>query len=157
MKIFETSKDIIELAEKKFWETSLAQLGVNLKILSVTKSKNVLKISRASAITQALTKKDVILTVYEEAFDRLSDEFKEKLIEGAISNIAYDTEKDKLSVESDIAKELFRMRKKYQNYVDIVETSYLVIEQIEEEEKQRKEEEKMRKAEARAAKKKNNG
>jgi len=157
MKIFETSKDIIELAEKKFWETSLAQLGVNLKILSVTKSKNVLKISRASAITQALTKKDVILTVYEEAFDRLSDEFKEKLIEGAISNISYDTEKDKLSVESDIAKELFRMRKKYQNYVDIVETSYLVIEQIEEEEKQRKEEEKMRKAEARAAKKKNNG
>lgn len=155
MKIFETSKDIIELAEKKFWETSLAQLGVNLKILSVTKSKNVLKISRASAITQALTKKDVILTVYEEAFDRLSDEFKEKLIEGAISNIAYDTEKDKLSVEGDIAKELFRMRKKYQNYVDIVETSYLVIEQIEEEEKQRKEEEKMRKAEARAAKKKN--
>ena len=155
MKIFETSKDIVELAEKKFWETSLAQLGINLKILSVTKSKNVLKVSRASAITQALTNKDVILTVYEDAFDRLSDEFKEKLIEGAISNIAYDTEKDKLSVESDIAKELFRMRKKYPNYVDIVETAYLIVEQIEEEERQRKEEEKMRKAEARAAKKKN--
>jgi hypothetical protein len=60
-------------------------------------------------------------------------------------------------VESDIAKELFRMRKKYENYVDIMETSYAIIEQIEEEEKQKKEEEKMRKAAEKAAKKKNKG
>jgi hypothetical protein len=95
--------------------------------------------------------------VYEEAFDRMSDEFKNKLMEGAISNISYDNEKDKLNVEGDIAKEIFRMRRKYENYVDIVETSYLVVEQIEEEEKQRKEEEKLRKAEERAAMRRNQG
>ena len=154
-KIFETSQDIAELAQDKFEETGLPQMGINLKVLSITKSKNVLKVSRANATTHFLTDKDVILIVYEEAFDRLSDEFKNKLMEGAISNIGYDTEKDKLNVENDIAKEIFRMRRKHENYVDVVETSYLVVEQIEDEEKRRKEEERLRKAEERAAKKRN--
>jgi hypothetical protein len=156
-KIFETSADIAELAQDKFEETGLPQMGINLKVLSITKSKNVLKVSRANATTHFLTDKDVILIVYEEAFDRLSDEFKNKLMEGVLSNISYDTEKDKLNVEGDIAKEIFRMRRKYDNYVDMVETSYLVIEQIDEEEKQRKEEEKIRKAEEKAAKRRENG
>ena len=156
-KIFETSQDIAELAQDKFEETGLPQMGINLKVLSITKSKNVLKVSRANATTHFLTDKDVILIVYEEAFDRLSDEFKNKLMEGAISNISYDTEKDKLIVESDIAKEIFRMRRKHENYVDVVETSYLVVEQIEDEEKRRKEEERLKKAEERAAKKRNQG
>jgi hypothetical protein len=154
-KIFETSQDIAELAQEKFEDTGLAQMGINLKVLSVTKSKSVLKVSRANATTHFLTDKDVILVVYEEAFDRLSDEFKNKLMEGAISNISYDTEKDKLNVEGDIAKEMFRMRRKYENYVDAMETSYIVIEQIEDEEKRKKEEEKLKKAEERAAKKRN--
>lgn len=140
-KIFETSADIVELAQDKFEETGLAQMGINLKVLSTTKSKTVLKASRANATTQHLTGKDVILVVYEEAFDRLTDEFKSKLMEGAISNISYDSEKDRLNVDGDFAKELFRMRRKYENYVDIAETSYLVVEEIEEEEKRRKEEE----------------
>ena len=152
-KIFETSQDIAELAQDKFEDTGLAQMGINLKVLSITKAKNVLKVSRASATTHFLTNKDVILLIYEEAFDRLSDEFKSKLMEGAISNITYDSEKDKINVEGDIAKEIFRLRKKYDNYVDAVETSYIVMQQIEDEEKQRKEEEKMRKAAEKAAKK----
>lgn len=156
MKIFETSQDIAELAQDKFEDTGLAQMGINLKVLSITKAKNVLKVSRASATTHFLTNKDVILLIYEEAFDRLSDEFKSKLMEGAISNITYDSEKDKINVESDIAKEIFRLRKKYDNYVDAVETSYIVMQQIEDEEKQRKEEEKMRKAAEKAAKKNQN-
>lgn len=139
-KFFETSADIAELAQDKFEDTGLAQMGIELKVISVTKAKNVLKASKAGATIQYLTKKDAILIVYEEVFDRLSDEYKEKLMEGALSNISYDTEKDKLNVETDIAKEIFRMRQKYENYVDIVEASYIVAQQIEDEEKQRKEE-----------------
>lgn len=138
-KIFETSADIAELAQAKFDETPLSDLGINLKILSTTKSKTMLKVSRANATTQFLTNKDVILVIYEEAFDRLSDEYKEKLMEGVISNVSYDTDKDKLNVENDIAKEIFRMRRKYENYVDMIEASYLVMQQIEDEEKERKE------------------
>jgi len=154
-KFFETSQDIAELVQSKWEETGLAQMGIELKLISVTKAKNVLKASKAGATINYLTKKDAFLIIYEEAFDRLSDEYKERILEGALSNISYDTEKDKLNVENDIAKELFRMRRKYENYVDIMEASYGVINQIEEEEKERKEAEKAQKAAAREAKKKN--
>jgi hypothetical protein len=153
-KFFETSQDIAELVQSKWEDTGLAQMGIELKLISITKAKNVLKASKAGATINYLTKKDAFLIIYEEAFDRLTDEYKEKIIEGALSNISYDAEKDKLNVEGDIAKELFRMRRKYENYVDIMEASYLVISQIEEEEKERKEAEKAQKAAAREAKKK---
>ena len=154
-KFFETSQDIAELVQSKWENTGLAQMGIELKLISVTKAKNVLKASKAGATINYLTKKDAFLIIYEEAFDRLSDEYKERILEGALSNISYDTDKDKLNVETDIAKELFRMRRKYENYVDIMEASYLVINQIEEEKKERKEAEKAQKAAAREAKKKN--
>lgn len=154
-KFFETSQYIAELVQSKWENTGLAQMGIELKLISVTKAKNVLKASKAGATINYLTKKDAFLIIYEEAFDRLSDEYKERILEGALSNISYDTDKDKLNVETDIAKELFRMRRKYENYVDIMEASYLVINQIEEEEKERKEAEKAQKAAAREAKKKN--
>lgn len=147
MKIFETSADIVELAQEKFEDTGLPQMGVDLKVLSVTKAKSVLKVQRANAATHFMTKKDILLTVYEEAFDRLSDEHKNLLMEGVISNISYDTEKDKLNVDTDFAKEIIRMRRKYPNYVDIAEETYLVIDQIEDEERQRKEEERLAKKE----------
>ena len=156
-KFFKTSEDIANMIQDIFENTSLPQMGVELKVISITKAKNVLKASKASATVHYLTNNDAVLIVYEDALDRLSDEYKVKLIEGALSNISYDTDKDKVAVESDIAKEMFRMRKKYENYVDILETSYIIIDEIEEEEKQRKEEEKIRKAEERAAKKRNNG
>ena len=155
MKIFETSKEFLELAQSKFEDAGLMHT-VSLRVLSTKKSKNVLKVSRANAILNGVTQDDVVLVIYEEALDRLSDEFKEKLMEGVFSNVSYDSEKDKVIVENDIAKEIFRMRRKYENYVDILETAYVAMEQIEEEEKQRKEEEKARKAEERAAKR-NNG
>jgi hypothetical protein len=153
-KIFETSKDFLELAQSKFEDAGLMHT-VSLRVLSTKKAKNVLKVSRANAILNGVTRDDVVLIIYEEALDRLSDEFKSELMEGAFSNVSYDSEKDKLNVEGDIAKEVFRMRRQHENYVDVMETSYLVIEQIEDEEKRKKEEEKLQKAEERAAKKRN--
>lgn len=151
-KIFEPCNDTIDLAEDLFENTGLPQMGINIKVLATTKAKNVVKVSKANPTTQYLTSKDVIMVVYEEAFDRLTDDYKSKLMEGALSNVSYDDEKDKLNVESDIAKEMFAMRQKYSNYVDIMEASYLTISQIEEEEKEKKEQEKA----AKAAKKKGN-
>ena len=155
-KFFETSEDIAELAQSKFEETGLPQMGIDLKVISVTKSKNVLKATKAGATIHYLTKKDAILVIYEEAFDRLTDEYKEKLMEGVLSNVSFDTEKDKLLVDNSRYGEFIRMRRKYPNYGDIIETATMVIEQIAEEEKQKKEEEKLRRAEERAANKRNN-
>lgn len=138
MKIFETSQEFVDLALDKFDETTLPQIGINLKVISVARAKQILKVTRANPTTQFLTNKDIILTIYEEAFDRLSDEYKEKLMEGALSNVTYDFDKDKLNVDNDFSREIFRMRKKYDNYVDIAETSYQVIEEILEEEREKK-------------------
>ena len=151
-KLFNTSQDIKDLAQSKWEETGLAQMGINLKCISTPKAKTILKVQRANATTNFLTKNDVILTIFEEAFDRLTDEHKNVLMEGAISNIAYDSEKDKLNVEGDFAKEIFRMRRKYDNYVDIAEESYIIIETIEDEERRRKEEERLAKKEKRQKK-----
>lgn len=151
-KIFEPCSETIELAEDLFEDTCLNQVGINIKVLATTKAKNVVKVSKANPTTQYLTSRDIIVVVYEEAFDRLTDEYKKKLMEGAFSNVSYDTEKDKLNVETDIAKEMFTMRRKYSDYVDVMEASYLAIQQIEEDEKEKKEMEKA----AKAAKKKGN-
>ena len=144
MKLFETSEDIRNLAFEKWEETDLDNV-INLKIISTPKAKTILKVQRANATTHFLTQKDVIVTVYEEAFDRLTDEHKAILLEGILSNVSYDSEKDKMLVETDIAKEIFRMRRKFPNYVDILEEAYIVINQIENEEQERKEAERLAK------------
>lgn len=146
-KLFNTSDDIKELILENWSETGLEHIGINLKIISTPKAKTILKAQRANATTHFLTQKDIIITVFEEAFDRLTDEHKNILAEGCLSNISYDSEKDRINVESDFAKEIFRMRKKYDNYVDIAEESYLIVEQIEDEEKRKKEEERLAKKE----------
>lgn len=156
-KIFKTDDDIVDLAEELFDETSLPQMGINLKVMSVTKAKDVIKVSKANATTEFLTNSEDIVTlyIYEDAFDRLSEEYQKILMEGALSNISYDSEKGKLNIDNSRYGEALRMRRKYGNYIDVIETSVLVIDEIQEEERQRKEEEKERKAQERAAKRRN--
>ena len=151
-KIFKTDEAIVDLARDKFEETGLSQLGVNLKVMSVTKAKQPLKISRANATTEYLIKDSDVITlfVYEDVFDRLTDDYKELLMEGALSNVSYDTEKERILIDNGQYSELLRMRRKYPNYVDVVETAQLIMDDIVEEEKRKKEEER----EAKKAKKK---
>lgn len=154
-KIFTTSDDVLEIVDKKFQETSLNEYGVTLKVMSVTKSKDIIKVSKASATTEFIAKKDgmVQLFIYEAAFDRLPDDAKEMLIEMALSNVSYDTDKDKILVETNPFKQIFAMRKKYGNDIlDKMELSSVIIEEIEEEEKEKK----IAEREAKKAKKNNN-
>ena len=142
-KIFETSADISELAHKKFEETGLQQMGVTLKVMSLTKAKDVLKVSRANATTEFLTKKSDVITlyVYEDVFDRLTDVQKEMIMEGVLSNVSYDGEKDKLIIDNRRYGELARMKHKFTNYADVLELTLVIMDEIIEEEKARKEEE----------------
>ena len=153
-KIFETCADISELAHKKFDETGLAQMGVTLKVMSLTKSKDVLKVSRANATTEFLTKKSDVVTlfVYEDVFDRLTDAQKDMLMEGVLSNVSYDGEKDKLIIDNRRYGELARMKHKFPDYADVLETTLIIMDEIIEEEKARKEEEREAKKLARKSK-----
>ena len=138
-KIFKTTKDVADTIEDVFGSTGLDAF-LNLRIMSLTKAKDIVKITKASAATEFLTNSDCTIQVfvYEAAFDRLTDPQKVKLIEGAFSNVYYDSEKDKVSVDNSQYGEILRMRQKYEDYVDLIETGQLLIQQIDEEEKERK-------------------
>lgn len=136
MKLFKTDEDIANLAFDVFNETGLAQLGISLKVMSVNKSREILKISKANATTEFLTNSDDIICLYifQSVFDKLTDEQKIILLEGIFTRVFFDTEKDKLIINSDQYYDVFSMGKKYGNhYVETLETAYLIKESVEEE------------------------
>ena len=145
-KLFTTCDDIAELIMKQFDETGLEAYGINLKIMSTKKAKDILKVSKASPTTEFIIKRDSVIQVcvYEAAFDRLPDDAKNLLVEMALSTINYDSERDKLTVDNNPYYQLFNAKRKYtaDMVLNIVELGYSVIEQIEQEEKEKKEAEK---------------
>lgn len=144
-KFFETSEDVVEMANEAFINAGLKDYGLTLKIMSVTKSKDVIKVSKANPTTEFLTKKEGIiqLQIYEAAFERLDDTAKSMFLEMALSNISYDFEKEKVNVDTVPFNQIFRMRQKYGNeFLDKLEMGYIIIQQIADEEKERKEAEK---------------
>lgn len=137
-KLFETTEDYVELIHDQFDKTGLGPMGINLKVLSISKQKELIKVSKTSATTAFLTHNDIQLTLYEEAFERLPKDMQIRLVETALSNVWYDSDKDKLNVETNPFIQIFNMRKKYPTIVDDLETAHLTIKQLEDEEKERK-------------------
>ena len=139
-KIFETSEDLANLGQSKFIETGLSDVGIRLKVLSLTKSNVAAKVQKANATTNFIShgQIDLVLYLYEDVLDRLDEDTRGRLIEGALSNAYYDSEKDKLNIDNSPFGEVIRMSKKYPNYIQDLETVQLTIEQIVEEEKERK-------------------
>ena len=153
-KVFKSSDDIVELIENQFAETGLEPYGINLKILSTVKSKDLMTVTKESAKTEFLSKsRDLItLTVYEALFDRLDDEAKEMLTEMYLSGISYDSEKDKIMVDKNPVNLILNMRRKYgDDILNKVELVQMVMQEMIEEEKEKKRQEK----EAKKAKKNN--
>lgn len=162
-KLFKTSDDVFDFINDVWMETDCARIGVNLKIISTPKAKQILKLSKASASTEFLIREDDVITlvVYEEAWDRLSELNRLLLIKGVFSVVGYDTEHDKLIIDNSPYADLFNMRhaldKNGNEYLDVydntLEAASLVIKQIEDEERQKKEEKKERKRAEKEAKK----
>jgi hypothetical protein len=139
-KIFDTSEDLVTLSQSIFAKTGLDSVGIRMKVLSLTKSNVAAKVSKANATTNFISHGsiDIVLYLYEEVLDRLDEDARGRLIEGALSNAYYDSEKDKLNIDNSPFGEVIRMSKKYPNYIQDLETVQLTIEQIVEEEKERK-------------------
>lgn len=162
-KLFKTSDDIFEFINNEWESTSTAKIGVQLKVISTQKARQILKLSKASATTEYLIREQDVLTlvVYEEAWDRLSDLNKTLLLKGVLSVVDYDTEKEKLSIDTRPYADLFAMRhakdangnEYLDKYDETLEAAALLIQQIEDEEREAKEAEKERKAAEKAAKK----
>lgn len=164
-KPFKTSDDVFEFITNEWNNHNCSNVGINLKVVSTPKSKQILKLSKASATTEFLIREDDVITlvVYEDAFNRLDDMNKLLLIKGVFSLVSYDYDKDKLIIDNRPYSDLFNMRHSCDSngneyldkYDNALEIAAMTIEQIEEEEKQKKEEEKKRKRQEKEMKKAN--
>lgn len=153
-KIFKTSEDIVELIEDKFADTGLEPYGINLKIISTVKSKDLMTVTKESAKTEFLSKSNdlITITVFEALFDRLDDDTKIIMTEMFLSGISYDSEKDKILVDRNPINLILNMRQKYGDCIlDKVEQVQIIMQEMIEEERERKRQER----EAKKAKKNN--
>lgn len=154
-KFFEVSDDTQELFDKMVNDKGLVHY-MNLKCLGTSKSKKLIEVKRCPPLGEQIAKKDsvVCVIIFEEAFDRLSDEIKEVLLDDALSTIRYDDEKDKIIIGAPSITVTVGGRQKHGDLlVNYAETAVLVMQQIEDEKKEEKERQKAE----RAAKRKNNG
>lgn len=144
-KIFSSSEDVQNIMQESFANTGLNSYGVTLRVMSVSKSKSVLKLTKASPTTEFLVDKSSILQVYvyEAAFERLPEESKHLLIEMMFSSVSYDLDKDKLVIDTNPLHQIFSMRRKYKdNFDDVldkIELGDAIILEIEDELKAQKE------------------
>ncbi len=162
-KLFKTSEDVFDFITNEWDNTNCSNIGVNLKIVSTPKSKQLLKLSKASATTEFLIREDDVITlvVYEEAWNRLDDLNKLLLIKGVFSTVSYDFDHEKLVIDNRPYADLFNMRhatdangdEYLDKYDNALEIASLTISQIEDEERQKKEEEKEKKRLEKEAKK----
>ena len=138
-KIFETDESIVNLARDRFEDTGLAHYGVDLKVMSLTKANQLVKVSKASATTEFLAKTSdcIQMFIYEEAFDRLDEKSKNLILEGALSVVSYDSERERIVIDNTPFAEIFNMRRKYGDlYTDLLESTFEMIKSIEEQKKE---------------------
>lgn len=112
-----------------------------VKPLSITKSKQLIKVQKANATTEYIGKcpDSVFMYVYEAAFDRLDGRAKELLVRDALNSVNYDTEKDKIVMGCPQITVSCDGRAKYgDELVNAAEAGVLAIRQIEEEDKEKK-------------------
>ena len=139
-KIFKPSDETIEFVESHFSDTGLDHF-ITLKVIGVSKQSQVFSVSKANGLIEYIGNLDdaVVVSVYEDAFDRLDDNTKNLLIKDALAQISYDDEKEKIIITKPQIMVTVGGRQTFgENLIDAVEASLHVIESIEEEVKEQK-------------------
>lgn len=127
--------------------------GVDFQVYNLLKTKNeVVRVQKANEIAEILTNREdlVIVSIFERAFDKVDDKTRRMWIESALSQVAFDTEKEKVVIggEPTITVPLGMYHKYDKLAVDMAELEQLTLQQIrdeDEEEKARKKAEKQEK------------
>ena len=139
-KFFELSEENKEVFDT-IWDNTGMVHYVDLKLLGVSKAREVVKVQKTNPQAEYLGKcpDSIICTVYEEAFDRLDEKGKKLLAEDALSIVSYDSEKDKIIVGAPQIVVTVGGRAKYgEELINVAESAVLAIQQIAEEEAERK-------------------
>jgi hypothetical protein len=155
MKLFPMSEDIQELCLEVMKNecSGLAAIGLNFKFVGTTKANTVVRLIKGNPLLEYIADESQIITItiYEKAFDKLTDEYKKLILASAFASVEYDAEKDKVSISDGGISLNESIYFKYREpSVLAIFNGKAAIKQIQEEEK----EEKVRAAEERAQKKK---
>ena len=140
-KFSELSEDIQEIVDKIIDETGLHNY-MTIKTFAVAKSKELVKVSRASALAEHLGKVSdcVTILIYERAMERLNPRQQAILLRDAINNISFDGEKDRILIGAPKITVTIGGRAKYgEELIDAAECSVHAMQQIIDEEKEAKE------------------
>ena len=127
----------------EIWPLALNKIG-----------NNVGEIVKGSDLTNLKAGKNVIaIALCEEAFNQVDDKTQNMWIEALISQIYYDSKKEKIKIEKPEISVTTGMYNKYQGLaVDMAVLAQLTMEQLREQEKERKEQEKLLKKEKKSKK-----
>ena len=127
----------------EIWPLALNKIG-----------NNVGEIVKGSDLTNLKAGKNVVaIALCEEAFRQVDDKTQNMWIEALISQIYYDSEKEKIKIEKPEITVTSGMYNKYQGLaVDMAVLAQLTMEQLREQEKERKEQEKLLKKEKKSKK-----
>lgn len=166
-KLRKSSDEVIEFVEKILAEETLLENYITWRILSNDKQKQLIQISKSSAITEyfAQMRDSVIIIINEELFDALAPQHEEQedvrklIIEDALSTIICETNEKSGEMKISIGKpQICITTGCYEKYgeklVRAAEISALAYNQLIEMKKKAKEEEQAAKAAKKAEKNK---
>lgn len=158
-KLRKSSEDVIEFVEKIISEETLLENYITWRILSNDKQKQLIQVSKSSAITEyfAQMRDSVIIIINEELFDVLAPQHEEQedlrklMIEDALSTIICETNEKTGEMKISISKPQICITTgcyaKYgEKLVHAAEVSALAYNQLMEMKKKAKEEEQAAKA-----------
>ena len=143
-KFFEISEENQQIFDDVWQESGMFNY-IDLKVVGTPKAKEVIKVQKTNPYAEYLGKcpDSIIVTVYEEVFDRLDDKNKKLLVEDALSLVSYDSEKDKINVGAPQIVITVGGRMKYgEELINAAEIAVTMIQEIEEEKKAQREAEK---------------
>lgn len=140
------SPDIQEMVQSIVREYGLDKY-IDFQVMNKFKAKEVVKVQVANPLVNTLTSKEVVVFVYEDAFDRVDDATKMMWLKSELNKVSYDLEKEKVSISNKVVSVHLDFYQTYgKDAIDKAELAIHTIAILEEEEKQRK-------ADAKASKK----
>ena len=148
------SKDVdqtlAERVQKLAEKYDVFNQDIRVEVLRLNKiGKDIGEIVKGNDLVKLFAGKDVVaIALAEEIFDQVDDETKDIWIEGLLTQIYYDQEKEKLTITKPEINISIGMYNKYGDVAIQKEVlAQIALEQFREKEKERKEQEKLSKKE----------
>lgn len=141
-------ENLVKIVKNISHQYGLDETEVNVEAIRLTKiGKSVGEIVKGNDLVKMFTNKDVIgVALYEEAFLSVDQPTQEIWIEGLISQISYDYEKEKIKITKPELNISMGMYNKYGKVLLEKEVlAQLTLEQLKEKEQEAKEQEKYEK------------